>query len=542
LTDKGQLSEHIYGLLKAFMSDSEGIAIKNVVLTSDNLEVVALLDNSCFIVPSELKDAKLEKVGWTTALFASLGYEMIISDPVTDAIQKIKRAWKNAHDHSGVKLPDVLRPPSNTDASKKGSSSNDWSEKWQPTEWVEIDRRWKAAQRGIGIINKNGRTLELWRAKTDLPDYVVCEKNKRETIQRIWRVVSNFKVRPDKNIGILLEADPGVGKSYLAEKLANQLKLPFIKNDISQMVEREDLLNFFDIIAARQAEEDSSIFVFVDEINATLGGSPVYGGFLTPLEAGKYMRQGRLCELKPCIWMFAGTPEKSADKEKMEDFRSRLTVIEQIGFRSLQERYITLDLKRYFLTPSEVIKKIDENGDLVFAILDVFPSVIQNCRLDKYRPPRDPLQERVCTQLIKELSKNEKVELMLALKDVISGEKAVFNPIIKKIINLDHHVRLEQVYMGAQWINDAFNDVQKIDRDILSFFYLLDPSKAPARNIKRLASSLENIQYGRAHKGNCTSDLWRRTFNDLFGSLDQYESWKNKIERRQLRWVYIQLD
>jgi hypothetical protein len=564
LTDKGQLCEHIYGLLKTFISGSEGIKIKNVVLTSDNLEVVALLDKSCFIVPSELKDAKLEKVGWTTALFASLGYEMIISDLRTDATHKIKPAWKNAHKLSGVKVPDVLRSPSNVDPTKKGLGSDEWSEKWQPVGWGEIDGRWNSALNGIGVIqktNEQGETinyLELWRAKTDLPGYIVCEKNKREVIRRVWRAVSSFKIRPQKNLSILLEADPGVGKSYLAEKLATQLKLPFIKHDISQMVEREELLDLFDVIAAKQAEQDLSVLVFVDEINATLGGSPVYGGFLTPLEAGKYMRHGRLCKIKPCIWMFAGTPEKFNDKEKVEDFRSRLTVIEQIGFRSLQKRCITPELQTY-------LRNNDRNGQLISRILEVFSNVIQNYRLTQHKWGIDPvnddhivstLYKQLASKVLEEqqlagkLSEDEKRKLKKFSNNFMRedhflfnrhGKTDVFNKLLKELAELDHQTRLEQVYMGVEWVNDAFNDVQKIDYDILSFFYLLDPSKGLTRIIKRLSSSLENIQYGKAHKGNCTGDLWRKNISDLFGKSQMFEDRRN-IEKDRVKWVHIQLD
>lgn len=85
------------------------------------------------------------------------------------------------------------------------------------------------------------------------------------------------------------------------------------------------------------------VFVFVDEINATLGSSLVYGAFLSALEAGNYMRRGRRFELKPCIWMFAGALENAGrsegaeQKKKLDDFQSQLTMIERIDYQSMKK-------------------------------------------------------------------------------------------------------------------------------------------------------------------------------------------------------------
>lgn len=80
---------------------------------------------------------------------------------------------------------------------------------------------------------------------------------------------------------------------------------------------------------------------------------------------------------------------------------------------------------------------------------------------------------------------------------------------------VNNEASLEQVYMGAKLINESFSDVGRIDTDILKVFARLKPQDAPGRRIRRLASSLENIQYGRAHKGNCTSLEWRTVINEI---------------------------
>jgi hypothetical protein len=78
--------------------------------------------------------------------------------------------------------------------------------------------------------------------------------------------------------------------------------------------------------------------VFIDEINARLENSAVYGTFLTPLEDGTYVRNGRTFNIRPCLWVFAGTrnPKRQGDAsgtesslevpEKGSDFVSRLTL------------------------------------------------------------------------------------------------------------------------------------------------------------------------------------------------------------------------
>jgi hypothetical protein len=414
--------------------------------------------------------------------------------------EAVKRAIDNAHDHSGIDLPVVLNPTGPNDQ-KKNSGSGASDNEILIKNWEDIQKQWEGAQRNIGTISEGGRYyIELWRAKTDLPGYIAWCGKKREAIQRIWRELSNFKIESGKNLGILLEADPGVGKTYLAKQLAYQCKFPLITHDISQMVQREELLDLFDMIAAKQAEQDSPVFVFVDEINASLGGSPVYGGFLAPLEAGKYMRRGRLCELKPCVWMFAGTLENSGrdernnKREKVEDFKSRLTIIEQVGYRSLQRRCGTFGVN------------LEEES------WNALSKGVQSLRL---KGAEDEEIKGITSEKLRNIYVGQ----------MVAGSE------IDELISLDHQTRLEQVYMGAQWINDAFNDVCSIHWDLLIFFYRLDPSSAPARTIKRLASSLENIQYGKAHKGNCTSDLWNRTVSKLLRGREQYNDWMSKTDK-----------
>ncbi len=106
--------------------------------------------------------------------------------------------------------------------------------------------------------------------------------------------------------------------------------------------------------------------------------------------------------------------------------------------------------------------------------------------------------------------------------------------------NLNKDARLEQVYMGAKFIQDTFEDVSLIDEDILKFFSIMDPKKAPGRKIKRLAMSLENVQYGRVRKNNCTSIEWLDTIREVFESAEHQELAKKfKEATRNIHINYV---
>lgn len=466
LTKNDYLAEHAYALINNLIDgktkdEINKRKVKNVALTSDKLEVVVLLGDFCFIAkpPAEIKNIDLEKINWTTAFFAALIYEMLTeTDWKND--QKICRemvedAIKNAYDHSGVRLPQVLRQPNDKKVLLYDDAAgyNMTELKAIVYEWPKIQEEWTMAKEKKGIINpgKQSQRLELWRASTDLPGYIACIQEKRTAIQRIWKVINSFiNLQEDvkNSLSILLEADPAVGKTYLARKLADRMKCDFVQHDITQMIEREDLIDFFDMVANAQAKKSSKpVFVFVDEINATLGGSPVYGAFLSPLEAGNYMRNGKRIQLNPCIWMFAGTPRRSGTDEKRVDFESRMTLIERIDYSSIKDHGVHV------------------------------------------------------------------------------AEKA----------------SLELVYLGAQFINNAFNDVIRIDDDILEIFFTLSLEEEPARLIRRLASSLENVQYGRIHKGNCTSVEWRKIIESRIAPEDHWK-WTKEFQPSDNDVNYVILD
>jgi len=373
----------------------------------------------------------------------------------------IENAIKNADELSGVSVPESIRL--NEESKTEESDEQSKPDVKVPLDtWDDIANKWQQAMgkgkkegclneiETYGIITKeNGnKVLEVWRGSTDLPEYVVWIEQKRKYIKQIWQKLREFKTAGDikRPLGILLYADPAAGKSFLAAKLSDRLDFKFIHRDITQMIHRDNLLDLFDDIATAQAEKGSRVLVFVDEINARLEGNHVYGAFLTPIESGYYIRRGVKFKLKPCVWIFAGTKSASKEEEKKEeklpDFKSRMTIIVDMDYKSLEEKY-----------------------------------------------------------------KNE-----------------------PGVAQLKKEAKLEQVYIGAIKIRDHFPDVSKVSEAILEEFYKLDPSKNPYREIRKLAASLQNVQYGIVKRKNCTSYEWEERLGSRHSSWLEEEKKEDFIE------------
>lgn len=472
LVNKTKITRQAFDLIKE-LKEKYNIyekRLKNIVLLSDEREVLAVLKNDkCIAGKSSKTPTQLNQVGWTTVLFASLTHEMYKNvgekcEGKSIESDNIKNAINYTDKLGGVSVPESIRlnEESKTEESDDGLKPEPDVKDLTDT-WDEIARKWRQAMgrdekegsqneiETYGIITKKNKdkkekkVLEVWRGSTDLPGYLVWVDGKRQYIKQIWQKLSEFKTTADINrhIAILLHADPAAGKSFLAEKLSDSIDFKFIQRDITQMIHCDDLLDLFDDIATAQAEKGSRVLVFVDEINARLEGNHVYGAFLTPIESGYYIRRGVKFKLKPCVWIFAGTKSASKEEEKKEeklpDFKSRMTIIVDMDYKSLEEKY-----------------------------------------------------------------KNE-----------------------PGVAQLKKEAKLEQVYIGAIKIRDHFPDVSKVSEAILKKFYELDPSDNPYREIRKLAASLQNVQYGIVKRKNCTSYEWKERLGP------EYSDWSNEEENEK---------
>jgi len=203
--------------------------------------------------------------------------------------------------------------------------------KWQQFEWGDVIRDWDDAFRDRGIISV-GETSEfhLWRGMTELKDYISCIPTKRKHIQQLLRDGRRFIERPRdrKHLAYVITDQPGSGKSFLIDRLAATLGMVALKFNLTQLTGLQDLLSCFDRIRSQQEDhKDVPLLVFFDEVNAKYSGDNYYfGGFLEPMDDGRYVYNGVTHQLLPCLWIFAGTafPTTPSLSTKAPDFESRL--------------------------------------------------------------------------------------------------------------------------------------------------------------------------------------------------------------------------
>lgn len=235
----------------------------------------------------------------------------------------------------------LLAGASSTVSQQKGSTS--LSKPNPESESLEIRSRmrifsekemaddWKAAFTGIGVITRdNGKkVLELQRAMNEVDGYVCCVPWKRRSVHALIKRMDSFNDRsPRQHISCMLIARPGSGKTHLVRSLAKSINAGFHQMDITQCLTKQDILDSFDSIVTAQAQDrEKPLLVFIDEINATIEGQPVYDTFLAPIEEGEYVRGGKRFKFDPCMWLFAGTaaPTPGNPSSKSSDFTSRLT-------------------------------------------------------------------------------------------------------------------------------------------------------------------------------------------------------------------------
>jgi len=319
----------------------------NIILLSEHREIIArLLSNDGHITvngKSGIKATPFTQLNWPSTFFASLIHSLYLN-PSNIVKDEIIKALRLADDpgYSGIKLPT---------SSKKSIIENIEPYVTEQKYWSEEKNDWTQAATNYGIINQDNELyLEVWRAYNPLPDYVAWINEKIDIIHKIGQYLRNFRKSGTHHLAISIQADPGSGKTLLAKRLASAFDFIPKRFDVTQMFQRDDLLDLFDDIVNAQSEGDNKILVFIDEINAFFGGGNVYSPFLAPIEEGTYVRRGRTFSLKPCVWIFAGTRSKAekskstdiSDKlkmqgEKLSDFNSRMTLREKIDYQSIYD-------------------------------------------------------------------------------------------------------------------------------------------------------------------------------------------------------------
>lgn len=370
----------------------------SVVLLLDSREVLALVDKKiCLTVRGAEEIDSLSQVGWSSAFFTSLIFSMLQqqSEVTNEAISK---AMGDANAHmADVKA--LINP-------SEGTATPIFPVNPQIL-WQEENDSWSKALSGTGVIpsvrtgsDGPSLSLEVWRGCTALPGYVACVREKRELINRIGRHLRAFRgvSAHSRSVSIMLQADPGTGKTFLAKSLARVFDFELVLGDVTQMLRREALLDLFDSVATKQANQDRPVLVFVDEVNALLDNANVYGAFLAPMEEGAYVRHGSAFNLKPCVWIFAGTGLEGASgrkADKVEDFESRTTMNAQFDYQSLlkqRDNVSLLDearLEQVYLGVSMIRQFYPDVSVVSLGLLDAFRN------LDPAKAPARTIRKNV---------------------------------------------------------------------------------------------------------------------------------------------------
>jgi hypothetical protein len=204
-------------------------------------------------------------------------------------------------------------------------TQSDWTVEWD--HWEDALDPIRGDGLGVVMESPEEPQLQLWRAMTEIDGYICVESRRRENLRRLARCAKNFAQSPDYHAASMLVSAPGSGKTFLIDKLAEVSGLETIPFNVTHLSTRGEILNWFTQILEKQNNSPGSNFlVFIDEINADLAGSKPYSAFLSPLEDGVFVKEGRTFNLKPCFWIFAGTANPDPGSDKGSDFVSRLTL------------------------------------------------------------------------------------------------------------------------------------------------------------------------------------------------------------------------
>ncbi len=235
---------------------------------------------------------------------------------------------------------------------------------------------WNRSSRDLGIVEvpkatkepgaepKTERTLQIWRAKGVLKDFVCVGGPKRDRVNDLVTAVSRYAAEkdPSHSFCCLIHSPPGWGKSFLAKQLADHLDFHFLEFSIAQMSDPRDLIDAFASIASSQSRTRERTLVFIDEINAEIAGHSVTPLLLSPLWGGTFVKDRMTFRLTPGVWVFASTdtPEKFSEGEKGSDFLSRLNgPIINVG--SPRRWMAAIEEARGFLAGA-----IERRGDVIY--------------------------------------------------------------------------------------------------------------------------------------------------------------------------------
>jgi hypothetical protein len=314
-----------------------------IVILPEGMRVLARDGKECYALPTPGVADELPFTPMASVFFPALGAYMIASN--LDFFEALKNAvsftatWEKEESQrtkvdywaptakQELSLTSYIPPPSDLPL-------------WRKFNWETLSREWHQAFSELGVVDttdNNGNSkkeFQLWRAMTDIRGYVTCIPDKRRhvlTLLRAGRSLKHIPLGDRKAKSFFIVDEPGSGKSFMVERLAATLDMPYLRFNIASLSDKNELPGCFQRISLLQSEHPEAIpIVFFDEMNAKKGQETVYDAFLEPLEDGTYNHDGKTVLLKPCLWIFAGTERPVNQKnrhasDKALDFESRLT-------------------------------------------------------------------------------------------------------------------------------------------------------------------------------------------------------------------------
>jgi len=231
---------------------------------------------------------------------------------------------------------------------------------------------WNASSEELGILRVDGELqIQLWRAQGTLDQFTCPGGRKRDEINELIKRLKEYKNERDPRypFNCLFLAEPGWGKSYLAQCLAEHFGFTFLSFSIAEMESNEDLKNSLREVVSTQNRIPKPVLVFIDEIDAQIESHTAMGLFLGPMWSGSFTSEGNVFHIKPCVWVFASTkPRRRLIRDpKGRDFCSRINgPIIELDFFSNGRRD---DL----YGESDEEKRIDKMMDIFFSAKDSEP-------------------------------------------------------------------------------------------------------------------------------------------------------------------------
>ena len=323
--------------------------------------------------------------------------------------------------------------------------------------------------------------LHLWRSYGTLQKYVCPGGEKRSNINNLVSSLNEFKKNrsPIVPFNSLFIAEPGWGKSYLAQCISEYFDFDFLSYSIAQMASTKELIDSFKEIASTQKRSNKKILVFMDEIDATINNQVALGLLLSPMWDGKFKSEGYTNKIDPCIWIFACSRPLSSIRKltKGRDFLSRI------------------------------------NGPLINI------DFLNNKNRDDIH--RDDLDEE---------KRIEKLAEILSTINTKDSETTIYH----------NNKRTEIVYQVVNLLNKQFGPISSINYDVLNLFYHILPING-IRSLQIFASKFKNITKGQIEKVNVPNLLEKGGLEGQIALLNEKKYTKDFIANLDVKGEAVKI-